>query len=198
MASLGRWLALSVIGGVALLLAVARWGEPARAEERGGWLYRQFGDQGVVLGMLAMGLLFLVLGLIGMFRSGRALWRYRQAGSSPDPLQAATPGGVRLAGWLFLLAGAIWTLFYMGGKARALAAGAASVEYAYPAVLIGPLAVALGLFYLLVRPGTLQGVQAMSPRERAWFLVFLVAGVLAGVGLGVGLPAWAPLLAGGG
>ena len=90
MASLGRWLALSVIGGVALFMAVARWGGPARTEERSGWLYQQFGDQGVVL-----------------------------------------------------------------------------------------------------------GAQAMNRRERLWFLVFLVVGILAGVALGVGLPVWAPMLAGG-
>lgn len=36
MAWFGRWLALSVIGGVALLLALSRWGEAARAEERSG------------------------------------------------------------------------------------------------------------------------------------------------------------------
>ena len=197
MASLGRWLALSVIGGVALFMAVARWGEPARAEERSGWLYQQFGDQGVVLGMLAMGLVFLVLGLIGMARSGRALWRHRQAGSPSSPPSAATPGGVRLAGGLLLTGGVLWMVFYLGGKARALAIGAAAVEYGYLAVLVGPLAVALGLFYLLVRPGTLQGVQAMNRRERLWFLVFLAVGILAGVALGVGLPAWAPMLAGG-
>ena len=191
MASFGRWLALSVIGGVALLMAVARWGEPARTEERSGWLYQQFGDQGVVLGMLAMGLVFLLLGLIGMARSGRALWRHRQAGSPPSPPSAATPGGLLLTG------GVLWTVFYLGGKARALATGAAAVEYGYLAVLIGPLAVALGLFYLLVRPGTLQGMQAMNRRERLWFLVFLAVGILAGVALGVGLPAWAPMLAGG-
>ncbi|MFC6330153.1 hypothetical protein, partial [Alloalcanivorax gelatiniphagus] len=99
----------------------------------------------------------------------------------------ATPGGVRLAGGLLLTGGVLWTVFYVGGKARALAAGAASVEYAYAAVLIGPLAVSLGLFYLLVRPGTLQGVQAMNKRERIFFLMFIVTGVLAGVGLGAWL-----------
>tara|TARA_A100001391_G_scaffold69_2_gene123 strand:+ start:27124 stop:27720 length:597 start_codon:yes stop_codon:yes gene_type:complete len=197
MAWFGRWLALSVIGGVALLMALSRWGEAARAEERSGWLYQQFGDQGVVLGMLAMGLVFLALGLTGMVRTGRALWRHRQAGGPMAPPRAASPGGVRLAGGLLLTGGVLWTVFYMGGKARALATGAASVEYAYAAVLVGPLAVSLGLFYLLVSPGTLQGVQAMNRRERRWFLLFLAAGVLAGVALGVSLPAWAPMRAGG-
>ena len=104
---------------------------------------------------------------------------------------------MRLAGGLLLTGGVLWTVFYLGGKARALATGAAAVEYGYLAVLIGPLAVALGLFYLLVRPGTLQGAQAMNRRERLWFLVFLAVGILAGVALGVGLPVWAPMLAGG-
>ena len=139
MAWFGRWLALSVIGGVALLMALSRWGEATRAEERSGWLYQQFGDQGVVLGMLAMGLVFLALGLTGMVRTGRALWRHRQAGGPMAPPRAASPGGVRLAGGLLLTGGVLWTVFYMGGKARALATGAASVEYAYAAVLVGPL-----------------------------------------------------------
>lgn len=49
-ASLGRGLALMVVGAAALLLGASRWDQPARAEERTGWLYQQFGDQGVGLG----------------------------------------------------------------------------------------------------------------------------------------------------
>lgn len=197
-ASLGRGLALMVVGAAALLLGASRWDQPARAEERTGWLYQQFGDQGVVLGTLAMGLMFLVLGLILTVRAGRRLRHYRHTqgkeANMTSPKQhdsAPASGPVKLFGWVMLVGGALWTLFYAGSKVRAMAAGAASVEYGYLAVLIGPVAVALGLFYLLIRPGTLQGVQAMDKREQIFFLIFIVTGVLAGVGLGAWLSAQA-------
>lgn len=44
-----------IVGFGALIQGVLRLGNPAQAVEKTGWLYQQFGDQGVAIGMIAMG-----------------------------------------------------------------------------------------------------------------------------------------------
>ncbi|NKX16648.1 hypothetical protein HGG75_17525 [Ochrobactrum pseudogrignonense] len=55
---------LLLIVGVGALVQGFCAGKPAQAVERTGWLYQQFGDQGVAYGMMAIGLVALVVGVI--------------------------------------------------------------------------------------------------------------------------------------
>lgn len=55
---------LLLIVGVGALVQGILPGKPAQAVERTGWLYQQFGDQGVAYGMMAIGLVALVVGVI--------------------------------------------------------------------------------------------------------------------------------------
>nr|WP_278388401.1 hypothetical protein [Brucella intermedia] len=53
-----------IVGFGALIQGVLRLGNPAQAVERAGWLYQQFGDQGVAIGMIVLGGIALVIGAI--------------------------------------------------------------------------------------------------------------------------------------
>ncbi|KAB2679721.1 MULTISPECIES: hypothetical protein [Brucella] len=53
-----------IVGFGALIQGVLRLGNPAQAVEKTGWLYQQFGDQGVAIGMIAMGAVALIIGAI--------------------------------------------------------------------------------------------------------------------------------------
>jgi len=53
-----------IVGFGALFQGVLRLGNPAQAVEKTGWLYQQFGDHGVAIGMVAMGDIALVVGAI--------------------------------------------------------------------------------------------------------------------------------------
>jgi hypothetical protein len=73
-----RWFALTVIGLFALYGA---WNfyvtalDP-NAPERSGWLFQQFGQQGIAVGMLLMAIVFTLIGVVGMLR-----WTRRFSGS---------------------------------------------------------------------------------------------------------------------
>ena len=68
-----RWFALTVIGLFALYGAWHMHVTPLApdAPERTGWLFQQFGQQGVAVGMLLMAIVFILVGLIGLRRLGR-------------------------------------------------------------------------------------------------------------------------------
>lgn len=63
-----RSVLLLIIGFGALLQGFMRIGKPAQAVEKSGWLYQQFGDQGIAYGMIMIGLIALLVGAI-MFNS---------------------------------------------------------------------------------------------------------------------------------
>ncbi|WP_133491818.1 hypothetical protein [Alcanivorax sp. 24] len=196
MLAVARSLILSVFGVVCMAFALAHWGEPATAEERTGWLYQRFGDQGVVYGMLAMGGLMLLSGIVSLIRHrGRQKAHERAMEIAQDParhvpeapVQAKAPPdpkkGALLVGLVFLAFGLGWSVYYVRDTLQALAAGAPLVSYSWWKTLIGPFVAAMGLFYVLVRPGTLEGVKHMTPGERVGFLVFVSLGLAAGLGL---------------
>ncbi|WP_353409231.1 hypothetical protein [Brucella sp. NBRC 113783] len=63
-----------IVGFGALIQGVLRLGNPAQAVEKTGWLYQQFGDQGVAIGMIAMGAVALVIGPLCLTTHGFALF----------------------------------------------------------------------------------------------------------------------------
>jgi hypothetical protein len=75
-----RWFALTVIGLFALFGAWHLHVTPLApdAPERTGWLFQQFGQQGVAVGMFIIAIVFTLIGLVGMLRWGRRL-RARRA-----------------------------------------------------------------------------------------------------------------------
>jgi hypothetical protein len=62
-----RWFALTVIGLFAL------YGAWQLHPERTGWLFQQFGQQGIAVGMLLMAIVFTLIGVVGMLRWARRL-----------------------------------------------------------------------------------------------------------------------------
>ncbi len=195
MLAVARSLILSVFGIAFMVFALVHWGEPATAEERTGWLYQRFGDQGVVLGMLAMGGLMLLSGIVSLVRHRsrqKAHQRAMEIAQDPArhvpeaPVQAKTPDpkkGALIIGLVFLALGLGWSVYYVRDTLQALAAGASVVSYSWWKTIGGPFLAGMGLFYILVRPGTLEGVRHMTPGERVGFLVFVALGLAAGVGL---------------
>ncbi|GGJ82657.1 hypothetical protein GCM10007426_09630 [Alloalcanivorax dieselolei] len=178
-----------------MVFALVHWGEPATAEERTGWLYQRFGDQGVVLGMLAMGGLMLLSGIVSLVRHRsrqKAHERAMEIAQDPArhvpeaPVQAKTPDprkGALIVGLVFLALGLGWSVYYVRDTLQALAAGTSVVSYSWWKTIGGPFLAGMGLFYVLVRPGTLEGVRHMTPSERVGFLVFVALGLAAGIGL---------------
>lgn len=195
MLAVARSLILSVFGVVCMAFALMHWGEPATAEERTGWLYQRFGDQGVVLGMLTMGALMLLSGVVSLVRHRsrqKAHERAMEIAQDPArhvpeaPVQAKTPDpkkGALIVGLVFLALGLGWSVYYVRDTLQALAAGASVVSYSWWKTIGGPFLAGMGLFYVLVRPGTLEGVRHMTPGERVGFLIFVALGLAAGVGL---------------
>ncbi|MFK4046887.1 hypothetical protein ACI2KH_18175 [Roseomonas mucosa] len=56
-----RSVSVLLVGTVGFAASLRRLGSPAQAVEQSGWLYRQFGSQGIVYGMHALtGLMALV------------------------------------------------------------------------------------------------------------------------------------------
>ncbi|ASV83586.1 hypothetical protein CES85_4367 [Ochrobactrum quorumnocens] len=53
-----------IVGVGALVQGILRLGQPAQAVEKSGWLYQQFGDQGVAFGMIVLGVVTFVIGAI--------------------------------------------------------------------------------------------------------------------------------------
>lgn len=51
-----------IVGVGAFFQGLMRIGQPAQDVEKSGWLYQQFGDQGIAYGMMALGLVALVIG----------------------------------------------------------------------------------------------------------------------------------------
>ncbi|ARB44681.1 hypothetical protein P40_03930 [Alloalcanivorax xenomutans] len=195
MLAVARSLILSVFGVVCMAFALMHWGEPATAEERTGWLYQRFGDQGVVLGMLTMGALMLLSGVVSLVRHRsrqKAHERAMEIAQDParhvpeTPVQAKTPDpktGALIVGLVFLALGLGWSVYYVRDTLQALAADASVVSYSWWKTVGGPFLAGMGLFYVLVRPGTLEGVRHMTPGERVGFLIFVALGLAAGVGL---------------
>lgn len=63
-----RSVLLLIVGFGALLQGLMRVGKPAQTIEKSGWLYQQFGDQGIAYGMIIIGLIALLAGAI-MFKN---------------------------------------------------------------------------------------------------------------------------------
>jgi hypothetical protein len=65
-----RWFALTIIGLFALYGAWHLYVTPLApdAPERTGWLFQQFGQQGVAVGMFLMAIVFILIGIAGILR----------------------------------------------------------------------------------------------------------------------------------
>ncbi|MGU3398994.1 hypothetical protein ACLBWS_04505 [Brucellaceae bacterium D45D] len=59
-----RSIALLIVSIGAFVQGFMRLGKPAQAVEKSGWLYQNFGDQGVAYGLMALGVLAFIPGLI--------------------------------------------------------------------------------------------------------------------------------------
>ena len=53
-----------IVGFGALIQGILRLGKPAQTVEKSGWLYQQFGDQGIAVGMIALGAVALLIGAV--------------------------------------------------------------------------------------------------------------------------------------
>ncbi|MCK4205166.1 hypothetical protein J3U99_10345 [Brucella pituitosa] len=59
-----RSVCLLIVGIGALIQGILKLGYPAQAVEKSGWLYQQFGDQGVAFGMIILGVVAFIIGAI--------------------------------------------------------------------------------------------------------------------------------------
>lgn len=59
-----RSVCLLIVGIGALIQGIVRLGQPAQTVEKSGWLYQQFGDQGVAFGMIILGVVAFIIGAI--------------------------------------------------------------------------------------------------------------------------------------
>lgn len=53
-----------IVGFGALIQGILRLGKPAQGVEKSGWLYQLFGDQGVAVGMIVLGVVALLIGVV--------------------------------------------------------------------------------------------------------------------------------------
>ncbi|OYR17424.1 hypothetical protein [Brucella grignonensis] len=58
-----RSVCLLIVGIGALIQGILKLGYPAQAVEKSGWLYQQFGDQGVAVGMIILGVVAFAIGV---------------------------------------------------------------------------------------------------------------------------------------
>ncbi len=59
-----RSVCMLIVGFGALIQGSLRLGNPSQAVEKSGWLYQQFGDQGVAIGMIVLGAAALGIGVV--------------------------------------------------------------------------------------------------------------------------------------
>lgn len=59
-----RSVCMLIVGIGAFIQGALRLGQPAQTIEKSGWLYQQFGDQGVAYGMITLGAVAFVIGAI--------------------------------------------------------------------------------------------------------------------------------------
>jgi hypothetical protein len=59
-----RSIMLLIVGVGAFVQGTFRLGKPAQAVEHSGWLYQQFGDEGVAWGMIALGVVAFIIGAV--------------------------------------------------------------------------------------------------------------------------------------
>jgi hypothetical protein len=199
-----RWFALSVIGLFALYGAWHFYVTPLdpNAPERSGWLFQQFGQQGIAVGMLLMAIVFTLIGVVGMLR-----WTRRFSGSVVS--QKSREGAVKKAR-VFAAApraafqrnpagqAGIWSAFI--GLISLVAGGGIAYfglylpfltdrPHAMKASFAAPLMIGYGLALLLLGRGF---GRTMYRRKNGFYVPTLVgtATLLVLLGLGLGLEWW--------
>lgn len=188
-----RWFALTAVGFFALYSAWHFHATPLapHAPERTGWLFQQFGEQGIAVGMLLMAIAFILIGLVGMlrWRRFRAVRKARLITALPRTASQRTPAenqgmgqvDVRPAfsGLIFLVAGGGIAYF---GVYLPFLTGRPHMKASFDA----PLMIGCGLALLLLG----QGFGRTMYRRKDGLYIPTVAGaatliVLLGLGLGL-------------
>jgi hypothetical protein len=154
-----RWFALTVIGCFALYSAWHLHVTPLapQAPERNGWLFQQFGQQGVALGTSLMAIVFIFIGLFGILRQVRRVTGRREARILAAGPQTASQyssvenasrgqGGTRatFSGLILLVAGG--AMAYFGLYLPLLAGGPPNMKASFGV----PVAIGYGLALLLL------------------------------------------------
>lgn len=193
-----RWFALTVVGFFALSIAWHLHVTPLapHAPERTGWLFQQFGQQGVTVGTLLMAIVFILIGLFGMLRWARRLTAVRKAhifSASPQAVSQRTPvqikgggqAGIRSAflGLICLVAGSC--IAYFGLYLPFLTGQPHNMKASFAA----PLMIGYGLALLLLGQGF--GPTMYRRKDRLYIpTVVGAATLIVLLGLGLGLDWW--------
>jgi hypothetical protein len=193
-----RWIALTAAGLFALYGAWHLHVTPLApdAPERTGWLFQQFGNQGVTLGMLLMAIVFIVIGVVGTARWVCRLGPFRRAhplAASPQPAVQRPPvdrksvdqGGIRsaLAGLFLLIAGG--GIAYVGLYLPFLAGRPHDMKASFGVTM----AIGYGLALLTLGPNF--GPTMYRRRDGAYIPTLIGAATLIVLlGLGLALDRW--------
>jgi hypothetical protein len=191
-----RYFALTVVGLLALYSAWQIHVAPLapHAPARAGWLFQQFGQQGVAAGSLLMAVVFILIGVLGMLRLPRRLSTLRQARTvAASPRTTSLPSIEKSGG-----RGSIWSAF-IGLILIATGTGIAYVSLYLPflvgrphnikASFVVPMAIGYGLALLLLG----QDFGPTMYRRRDGIHIPTVVGVATLVvllSLGLGLEWW--------
>jgi hypothetical protein len=193
-----RWFSLTVIGFFALYGAWHFYVTPLapHAPERTGWLFRQFGQQGIAVGMLLIAIAFILIGLVGMRSLAarlRALRDTRIRAASPEgashrPLaqsKGGSHGAVRsaLIGLIFLITGG--GIGYFGLYLPFLTGRPHNIKASFAMLMM----IGYGLALLLLGQ---DFAPTMYRRKDGVYIptIFGAATLVALLGLGLGLNWW--------
>lgn len=75
-----------------------------------------------------------------------------------------------LAGLLLIAGGAVLSYFFIYQKLQQMAAHEPSISYSLKMIMLGPMLLIFGLYYILVRPAD---VNQQSARDKKWLYVFI-------------------------
>ncbi|MCW3465992.1 hypothetical protein [Chitinophaga nivalis] len=90
------------------------------------------------------------------------------ASHTPVPDKTYSPVWV---GLVMLGGGIVAAYFFIYRNYALMKAGAREITYSVKGMMLGPVAIIFGLYYLLIRPTALNPV---SRRDRGWLYVFIV------------------------
>jgi len=87
--------------------------------------------------------------------------------NSRKPKKAISP---LMLGLIFIACGAVASYFFIYQKLKEMEAHADAISYSMKLLMVGPMLVIFGLYFVLVKP---SDINAQSPRDKKWLYLFV-------------------------